>query len=86
MKADTIDPPVHLAVRGFGIALLPTFVVAGQVERGDLVPFFDAYVRRTGGFTTLWPINRNLSQKIRAFVNFVGDHVHVTNGGSAWNR
>ncbi|HEY0422352.1 MAG TPA: LysR family transcriptional regulator, partial [Rhodopila sp.] len=48
MSASTIDPLVHLAERGFGIAFLPPFAVAAQIKRGALVPLLEGHIRETG--------------------------------------
>ncbi|WP_207796594.1 LysR family transcriptional regulator [Sphingomonas oleivorans] len=75
MSANTIEPLVHLAEQGFGIACLPPFAVARQIGEGRLVPLLEPHVAETGMFSVLWPANRQLSPKIRAFVAFMGDHL-----------
>lgn len=75
MSANTIEPIVHLAERGFGIACLPPFAVASQIERGGLVPLLEKYVIETGEFAVLWPASRQLSPRIRAFVTFLSEHL-----------
>lgn len=77
MSANTIEPLIHLAEQGFGIACLPPFAVARQIELGALVPLLEAHIAETGMFSVLWPANRQLSPKIRAFVSFLGDHLFV---------
>jgi DNA-binding transcriptional LysR family regulator len=75
MSATTIEPLIHLAERGFGIAFLPPFAVSGQIQEGALVPLMDDYVRQTGEFAALWPTSRQLSPRIRAFVNFLAENL-----------
>ncbi len=41
MSANTIDPLVQLAERGFGLAFLPPFAVAPQIEAGILIPLLE---------------------------------------------
>ncbi|WP_375410759.1 HWE histidine kinase domain-containing protein [uncultured Methylobacterium sp.] len=41
------------------------------------MPLLDAYVRRTGEFAALWPTSRQLSPKIRAFVDFLAGHLKI---------
>jgi DNA-binding transcriptional LysR family regulator len=48
MSANTIEPLVHLAVKGFGIAAIPPFAVAAQIKAGSLVSFLDDYMLTTG--------------------------------------
>jgi DNA-binding transcriptional LysR family regulator len=75
LSATTIEPIIHLAERGFGIAFLPPFAVSSQIQEGTLVPLMDDYVRQTGEFAALWPTSRQLSPRIRAFVNFLAENL-----------
>jgi len=77
MSATTIEPLVYLAEKGFGIAFLPPFAVSQQIEEGMLVPLMEEYTRETGEFAALWPTSRHLSPRIRAFVNFLAEHLHL---------
>jgi DNA-binding transcriptional LysR family regulator len=83
MSANTIEPLIDLAERGFGIAFLPPFAVASQIERGTLLPLLKDYVLETGEFAALWPTSRQLSPRIRAFVNFLAEHVNLDGGEQA---
>jgi DNA-binding transcriptional LysR family regulator len=78
VSANTIEPLVYLAEKGFGIALLPPFAVAAQIEQGTLVALLDGYVRETGELAALWPTSRQLSPKVRTFVTFLADHLRVS--------
>ncbi|MBO1907771.1 LysR family transcriptional regulator [Microvirga sp. 3-52] len=75
MSATTIEPLIHLAERGLGIACLPPFAVASQIERGTLVPLLEEYIRQTGELAALWPTSRQLSPRIRAFVTFLSERL-----------
>ena len=81
MSATTIEPLIHLAERGLGLAFLPPFAVFSQIERGALVPLLQQYIRQTGEFAALWPASRQLSPRIRAFVTFLSEHLEIGNGG-----
>jgi DNA-binding transcriptional LysR family regulator len=83
MSAATIEPLIHLAERGFGIAFLPPFAASSQIERGALVPLLEEHIRETGELAALWPSSRQLSPKIRAFVTFLAEHLKIGDGGSA---
>ena len=78
MSANTIDPLVFLAERSFGIAFLPPFAVFSQIETGRLVPILEPHIRETGEFAALWPTSRHLSPRIRAFVDFLADHLNLS--------
>lgn len=69
--ASTLEPLIYLAERSFGITCLPPFAVASEVARGKLVSLLDDYLAGTGTFRVLWPTNRYLSPKVRAFVDYM---------------
>lgn len=69
--ASTLEPLVYLAERSFGITCLPSFAVASEIAQGKLVSVLDDYVADTGTYRVLWPTNRYLSPKVRAFVDFM---------------
>ncbi|AYM60011.1 LysR family transcriptional regulator [Agrobacterium fabrum] len=69
--ASTLEPLIYLAERSFGITCLPSFAVASEIAQGKLVLLLDDYVADTGTFCVLWPTNRYLSPKVRAFVDYM---------------
>ncbi|MFK0273227.1 LysR family transcriptional regulator [Ensifer sp. NPDC090286] len=69
--ASTLDPLIFLAERAFGITCLPPFAVSAELAEGKLVSLLEDYLRETGTFRVLWPTNRYLSPKVRAFVDFM---------------
>ena len=58
------------AVAGMGIALLPTFVVSDHLRSGDLVGILPAFCCEHHSLYAMYPANRYLSPKVRAFVDF----------------
>lgn len=69
--ASTLEPLVHLAEGGFGIACLPPFAVAAEIADGRLQTLLDDHLAPTGTFRVLWPTSRYLSPKVRVFVDFM---------------
>jgi DNA-binding transcriptional LysR family regulator len=69
--ASTLEPLIYLAERSFGIACLPPFAVASELAEGKLVSLLEEYMAETGTFRVLWPTNRYLSLKVRAFVDYM---------------
>jgi DNA-binding transcriptional LysR family regulator len=69
--ASTLEPLIYLAERSFGITCLPSFTVASEIAEGKLVSLLEDYVADTGTFCVLWPTNRYLSPKVRAFVDYM---------------
>lgn len=75
MSASAIDPLVHLAVASHGIACLPPFAVRQEVADGRLVSLLESHVREDEQFSVLWPASRQVTPKLRAFVDFMADHL-----------
>lgn len=67
----TLEPLIHLAEQGLGIAYLPDFAIRRQLREGLLVTVLDDYTDRSGPLRVLWPSSRHLAPKVRAFVDFL---------------
>ena len=59
------------AVAGMGIVLLPTFIVYQEIERGALMPIMTNYHYSQLAAYAIYPQTRHLSQRVRAFVDFL---------------
>lgn len=59
------------AVDGLGIVLLPAFIVYREIERGALVPLLTEYHYTQLTAYAIYPQTRHLSQRVRAFVDFL---------------
>lgn len=59
------------AVAGSGIILMPTFIVYKEIERGALIPLLTQYTSSRLSAYALYPQTRHLSQRVRAFVDFL---------------
>lgn len=63
---------LHDAVRrGCGVALLPLFLIAEDLDRGDLVRLLPDTPPVPGLATALWPATRNLPSRTRAFIDLM---------------
>ncbi|MCH3703396.1 LysR substrate-binding domain-containing protein, partial [Campylobacter lari] len=62
-------------IQGFGIGCMPDFLARDALAAGTLRTVLDAQVRGAGRFQALWPSNRNLSPKVRVFVDFLGERL-----------
>ena len=69
--ASTLEPLIHMAEQGLGIAYLPDFAIGRQLREGLLVTVLDDYTDRSGPLRVLWPSSRHLAPKLRAFVDFL---------------
>jgi DNA-binding transcriptional LysR family regulator len=73
--ASTLEPLIYLAERSFGITCLPAFAVASEVAQGKLVPLLENHLGDSETFRVLWPTNRYLSPKVRAFVDYMASNL-----------
>lgn len=67
------DPHLVLrwALRGLGIALLPSTLVANHLTRGELVPILPGILRTDGAVSLVMPERKLLPPAVRTFVDFV---------------
>lgn len=75
LVASTLEPLIYLAERSFGITCLPPFAVAQALNEGKLVSLLEDNLQDTGTFRVLWPTSRYLSPKVRAFVDYMAEHL-----------
>lgn len=61
---------VNLARAGAGIFQIYHFIAREAVERGELVEILQSAAGRSRPFSILYPQNRHLSARVRAFVDF----------------
>jgi DNA-binding transcriptional LysR family regulator len=61
------------AIAGLGLVALPTFIVSGAIQRGELKPVLRDYDLDDPSIHAVWSPNRELSAKVRAFVDFLSD-------------
>jgi DNA-binding transcriptional LysR family regulator len=59
------------ALSGHGVACLPTYLVCDALRSGQLVTVLEDYVAAPLMLRALYPHNRHLSAKVRAFVDFL---------------
>jgi DNA-binding transcriptional LysR family regulator len=63
------------AVRaGMGITASASFVICDDLRRGTLVPLLPGYRLQPRVLYALYPQNRHMSPKVRAFIDFVSDY------------
>lgn len=58
------------ALAGTGIATTATFIVHEDLARGALAPVLPGYTLRARDLYAVYPHNRHLSPKVRAFIDF----------------
>jgi DNA-binding transcriptional LysR family regulator len=72
---NTIEPLIHLAEQGLGIACLPDFAIRRQLAKRTLIAVLDDHIDHSGTFRMLWPSSRYLSPKLRVFVDFMAKNL-----------
>ena len=59
------------AIDGCGITILPTFIIHRAVLAGALVPVLLPFERPSSSLHVIYPSRRNVSAKVRTFVDFM---------------
>jgi DNA-binding transcriptional LysR family regulator len=70
--ANAIEPLIDLAEGGVGLTCVPAFWVRRQIAAGLLVPVLGRFRRDAGALRMLWPPDRQLTLRLRAFIDFMG--------------
>jgi DNA-binding transcriptional LysR family regulator len=71
LKASTGDFLKDAAVEGRGIILVPSFIAYKEIERGTLISILNDYKTPQVDAYAIYPQTRHLSQRVRAFVDFL---------------
>jgi DNA-binding transcriptional LysR family regulator len=61
----------EMAAAGCGLAFLPTFIIHRAVAEGRLETCLTEYARETIGLYAVYPSTRNLSAKVRVFIDLL---------------
>lgn len=83
LEANSADALYHAALAGVGLARLSTWLVAEDVRAGRLVPVLPEYRHADSAFFVLYPPARQLSRKVRVFVDFL---VELFQPAPPWER
>ena len=71
LKASTGEFLKDASVEGLGIILVPSFIAYKEIELGTLVPVLKDYKPPQLEAYAIYPQTRHLSQRVRAFVDFL---------------
>lgn len=77
MTCSTIEAITYALLQGEGIAFLPTFIIADELRDGRLAVILDDYMQQTVTFSMLWPASRYASPKLRAFIDYMLEHMRI---------
>ncbi len=73
MSANNGDALKSAALGGLGLAVLPTFIVGGDLQAGALVTVLNEFLAQDLTVSAVYPHSRHLSPKVRAFVDFLAE-------------
>lgn len=85
-RADNGELLRAAALAGDGIILEPTFIVGGDLARGDLVPLLRDWSIPEGSAMAVYPSRRFLSAKVRTFVEYLQEAFAGEPSWDAWLR
>ena len=68
---NSTDAGLWAALHGMGLAHLPSYVVKTRIQSGELRPVLSEFMRPFGSLWLVWPSNRQLSPKVRAFADYL---------------
>ena len=71
LKATSGEFLRNAAIEGQGIILTPSFIAYKEIESGDLIPLLTDYKLPQIDAYAIYPQTRHLSQRVRAFVDFL---------------
>ena len=73
--SSALEPLIFMAEHGQGLVFVPEFSVRRQLADGALVSVLEDYVSHSVTFRVLWPSTRQLSPKVRVFVDFLAENL-----------
>jgi DNA-binding transcriptional LysR family regulator len=83
LRVNDDDALSEAVLRGLGIALLPTFIVGKDIQAGRLQSVLADYVPLERHIYAVYLPNRQLSAKVRAFIDFFLERI---GGEPYWDR
>jgi len=72
-RANSPRAVAHMAVSGMGIGRCPLYTVQQHIENGQLNVLFEENEASTIGLHAVYPPNRHLTARIRAFIDHLAD-------------
>lgn len=71
LQANNGDYLLAAAIAGLGIVRQPRFIAYKAIQRGELIPILTDFTIPTLNAYAIYPPTRHLSQRVRAFVDFL---------------
>jgi DNA-binding transcriptional LysR family regulator len=83
LRANNGEALIAAAVAGQGVVYVPTFLVADEIRAGRLIAMELDHSTLELPVSVLYPSDRRPPAKVRAFLDFLGDHVKFW---TRWNQ
>ena len=83
LAANNGDVLRQAAVAGLGVVAMPVFIVCDDLRKGRLEPVLRDWEAATRGIYAVYPHNRHLSAKVRAFIDHLVDALEPAPWGDA---
>lgn len=74
------DAGLRAALDGLGLSHLPVYVAEPYIRNGALTPVLKSFMIPFGSLSLVWQSNRQLSPKVRAFVDFMVESLASQSG------
>lgn len=71
---NSVEGRLSFVHQGLGLAYLADFIVRDALARGELIAVLDDYIIERGVLNLLWPSGRHIVPKLRALIDFLGQH------------
>jgi DNA-binding transcriptional LysR family regulator len=78
MTCNNMEAVRGAVISGLGIGCLPDFLAREALADGRLKAILSSHIRGPVQFSLLWPSSRNLSPKVRVFVDFLTEQLFTT--------
>lgn len=75
IKANNGNFLLDMAIKGHGIAYMPTFIAYESLAKGELVPVMEDYHLPTLTAYAVYPKNRFLSQRCRLLIDYIIEQI-----------
>ncbi|HTH99098.1 MAG TPA: LysR family transcriptional regulator [Stellaceae bacterium] len=75
LSANNGEMLMAAAIRGYGLTLLPTFIVGPALEDGRLIRVLPEWPLVEGAIYAVYPSNRHVTGRVRAFTDFLASRI-----------
>ena len=83
VTCNTNEARLCFALEGLGIAYMPHFLARDALQSGALESVLAGHIEHAGQFSVLWPSSRQLSPKLRVWVDFLSERLFPEPAASA---